>query len=245
ITRHRSPVSAHICCFDIIKIGPSIYVPLRMPVKERTDFPVLPGSARLVMSGFFTGVLRNSCQQLILRPVDSIGTSFKVQLANPCIPGKQMQITSFRLPGLGVGHFFFRCPVKMADRIWRAAFVFESRSRPSTAADEHPDKALPVDHDRGIVMGIYDSLLIANDGRSGYLTALMIIDPDHTEQVPRGISGCSAIYKKSLINGWCINRQRDVLGCVGSQCPGIFIAIIKTLPKFKPDPPVTIHSGIV
>src|SRR5690606_29101257 len=132
-----------------------------------------------------------------------------------------------------------------ADRIWRAAFVFESRSRPSTTADEHPYKTLPVDHDRWIVMGIYDSLLVANDPRSGYLTALMIIYPDHTEQVPRGISGGSAIYKKSLINGWCINRQRDVLGCVGSQCPGIFIAILKSLPQFKPDPPVTIHSGIV
>src|SRR5262245_50624743 len=73
----------------------------------------------------------------------------------------------------------------------------------------------------------------------------MIKAPDHAKEVTVIFTGGTSVNEKRFVHFRSIDCQGNVICCVGTKSPGIFVAISRYLSKCKPNALLTVNRLIV
>ena len=85
--------------------------------------------------------------------------------------------------------------------------------------------------------------LVVDDHRFGNRLRFMVEVRDHDQQVPFIFCSRSTVAEKGLVHFGSVNGDGDMVGGVGAQTSGIFIAEFRELAECKPDALVTVGGG--
>src|SRR5690554_3469576 len=109
-----------------------------MPVKEENHLVTMLATD-LVVATVFILFPSHSRQFLILGPVHSIRTGFKIQFPDPGVFGKQMKKSFARYVfWLRIGHLFFCDLLESINGMGRCTSVLEAWTAPSPSTDKNP-----------------------------------------------------------------------------------------------------------
>ena len=94
-------------------------------------------------------------------------------------------------------------------------------------------------------MGVIDALFIMHHRGLTYIAALMIIGPNHAQQMSFIFIGGPTKDKEGPIHLSTVNCYGTVLGRIRTQAAGVLVAIGELLIEFKPDAFIAVYLGVV
>lgn len=222
------PSPAHVVALHEIEVGTAIDVALRVAIEggEDTAVHAFAGLVVAFQSGEF----------LFLAPCDAVRAGAEIQLAPGRVAGVGVEKSLARdPPRLGVGELRVPPVFPRADVVRAQAAVDAAEARFAAATDKHPQVPLLVDGQRGVVVRVIDGGLVHHDDGSYNCAGLVIVVGNGDLQQSFVGRGCGTPGEVGAFRGGMVDGHGHVIGGVGAEAAGIFIAVGGLLPECEPD----------